>query len=115
MLHTHTIPYGKTGKICLVFRSPIRKKSACVAVSRYLYCIDRELHLPWNPLSASDIVLLSPRGFRGYVLSVSAGFNHSAAVTSEGAVYVWGKGCATVLKRSASSASLGKTLSCMSR
>lgn len=31
-------------------------------------------------------------GLNGIVVGVSAGLNHSAAVTSSGAVYLWGKG-----------------------
>ena len=38
--------------------------------------------------------------FKGLIVDVSAGFNHSAAITSEGLLYVWGKGMATVLKNS---------------
>lgn len=38
------------------------------------------------------------RNINGLVVSVSAGFNHSAALTSEGHVYVWGKGMSDKLK-----------------
>ena len=41
------------------------------------------------------------RQLEGIVTEVSAGFNHSAALTAEGAVYVWGKGMSMILKENA--------------
>jgi alpha-tubulin suppressor-like RCC1 family protein len=38
------------------------------------------------------------RNIKGLVVSVSAGFNHSAALTNDGDVYVWGKGMSDKLK-----------------
>lgn len=35
-------------------------------------------------------------GIEGIVVGVSAGLNHSAAVTSSGAVYLWGKGMSEI-------------------
>jgi alpha-tubulin suppressor-like RCC1 family protein len=37
------------------------------------------------------------RGISGIVSGVSAGLNHSAAVTVDGAVYLWGKGMSDML------------------
>ena len=41
------------------------------------------------------------RGLVGLISEVSAGFNHSAALTADGAVYVWGKGMSNNLKLNA--------------
>lgn len=38
------------------------------------------------------------RGIVGFVTGVSAGFNHSAAVTAEGTVYLWGKEMSDIVK-----------------
>lgn len=38
------------------------------------------------------------KGIVGFVTGVSAGFNHSAAVTAEGTVYLWGKGMSNIVK-----------------
>jgi alpha-tubulin suppressor-like RCC1 family protein len=35
-------------------------------------------------------------GIEGIIVGVSAGLNHSAAVTSSGAVYLWGKGMSEI-------------------
>ena len=36
-------------------------------------------------------------GINGVVTGVSAGFNHSACVTADGLVYIWGKGMSDVV------------------
>ena len=41
--------------------------------------------------------------FQGLIIGVSAGFNHSAVITDFGYLYVWGKGMASVLKKSVTS------------
>ena len=41
--------------------------------------------------------------FKGLVIGISAGFNHSAVITDDGYLYVWGKGMATVLKKNVTS------------
>lgn len=38
------------------------------------------------------------KNLRGCLLAVSAGFYHSAAVSLEGTVFVWGRGMASVLR-----------------
>ena len=41
--------------------------------------------------------------FEGSIIGISAGFNHSAVITDFGYLYVWGKGMASVLKKSITS------------
>lgn len=62
--------------------------------------IDGQLGVGYIKATPDPMVV---KNFKGLVIGVSAGFNHSAAVTDEGLVYVWGKGMASVLKRSVSS------------
>ena len=42
---------------------------------------------------------MAVKSLKGSFLQISAGFYHSAAISSTGFLYVWGKGMASVLRR----------------
>ena len=70
----------------------------CIAVSRCGYNVftwGKALRGQLGISIMSEERFATPQlvgGMDGMVVGVSAGLNHSAAVTSSGAVYLWGKG-----------------------
>ena len=70
----------------------------CIAVSRCghnIFSWGKALRGQLGISSKGEETFATPQyveGIDGIVVGVSAGLNHSAAVTSSGAVYLWGKG-----------------------
>lgn len=70
----------------------------CVAVSdcgRDVFAWGKAARGQLGIIGSDQVSFATPqivRGISGIVIGVSAGLNHSAAVTADGDVYLWGKG-----------------------
>ena len=70
----------------------------CIAVSecgRDVFAWGKAARGQLGNIGSDQVSFATPqivRGISGIVTDVSAGLNHSAAVTADGAVYLWGKG-----------------------